>query len=208
MKIENKFQWRSIAALGMALVIVVVLNFTVFNNTIFQRAFNLARSEQSIEEMQQELEEMAAKGEDTSELNNKLKDALGTLWSNSLRASQNTALLEKWSESKVVGFGYGAYAEDCIRNESAPYMYESTLPALIMKLGFVGSCVWVVFILSATVFAIKSFWKERKEKLFLWLGIACSYGLAVQTNPLLFTFAGISMLLYLLLSPQRKLEDK
>ena len=206
-KIENKFQWRSIAALGIALAIIVALNFTVFNNTVFQRAFNLARSEQSIEEMQQELEEMAASGKDTSELSNKIKDALGTIWSNSLRASQNAALLKKWSESKVLGFGYGAYTEDCIRNEAAPYMYESTLPALIMKLGFVGCFIWVAFILSATVFAIKVFWKNDKNKLFLWLGIACSYGLAVQTNPLLFTFAGISMLLYLLLSPQRKLED-
>lgn len=207
-KKPNKQQLRSLAVLGIALVMIVALNFTVFNNTVFERAFNTVRSEQSIEEMQEYANELAANGEDTSEIENKLKDAMGTQQANSLRSQQNGVLLEKWSQSKLVGFGYGSYAEDCIRNEEFPYMYESTLPALIMKIGVVGCIVWLAFILAATITTIKVFWKDDKDKLFLWLGIAISYAMAVQTNPFLFTFTGMSVLLFLLLYAQSKKEGQ
>jgi len=68
-----------------------------------------------------------------------------------------------------------------------------------------------VFICGATVVAACTFRKEKRENLFMWLGIAISYAMAVQTNPFLFTFAGISILLYLLISVQEKydfLEEK
>ncbi len=201
---NKKEQIKSGLALIIALAMIVIINFTVLNNTVFERAFNTVRSEQSVEEMQKLMEELTNLGEDTTNLENKLKDALGTREANSLRAAQNDALLEKWSESKWVGFGYGSYAEDCIRNEKFPYMYESTLPALIMKLGLVGAALWVAFICFATVCAIRLFWKENKSYAFLWLGIALSYAMAVQTNPFLFTFTGMSILLYLLISLQRK----
>ena len=201
---DKKVKIKNLLALIISLVLIVALNFTVFNNTIFERAFNTVRSGQSVEEMQQMIDELNAAGEDTSELQNKLKDALGTQQANSLRAAQNGALIEKWSQSKWFGFGYGSYAEDCIRNEAYPYMYESTLPALIMKIGLIGSLLWVVFICGATVSAVMTFRKEKLGSLFLWLGIALSYGLAVQTNPFLFTFAGMSMLLYLLILVQDK----
>lgn len=201
---DKKMKIKSGLALIIAVLMIVVLNFAVLNNTVFERTFNTVRSEQSVEEMQKLMEELANAGEDITELQNKIKDALGTQEANSLRAAQNGALLGKWSESKWVGFGYGSYVEDCIRNEQFPYMYESTLPALIMKLGLAGATLWIAFIGFATVYAIKTFWKENKSNAFLWLGIALSYAMAVQTNPFLFTFAGMSMLLYLLISLQRK----
>jgi len=207
----NKNRIRSAVALVIALAMIFVLNFAVFNNTIFERAFNTVRSGQSIDSLQQMYDELAAAGEDVSEIENKLKDALGTQAANSLRSAQNSALLEKWSQSKFVGFGYGSYAEDCIRSEKFPYMYESTLPALVMKIGLIGCAMWVVFICGATVVAACTFRKEKRENLFMWLGIAISYAMAVQTNPFLFTFAGISILLYLLISVQEKydfLEEK
>ena len=139
---------------------------------------------------------------------NELKDAVGTHQANAIRAKQNSALLNKWKESKLVGFGYGSYTTECIRHSKYPYMYESTLPALMMKLGIVGCLVWVIFIGGTTIFAVSRFWKEKKENAFYWLGLALSYAMAVQTNPFLFTFAGFSMLLYLLVSVQKKTFPK
>ncbi len=207
----SKARIRNLVTLLISVLLIVVLNFVVFDNTIFERAFNTVRSEQSVEQMQETIDKLEAAGEDTSELKNKLKDALGTQQANSLRTSQNGALTEKWSQSRWLGYGYGAYVEDCIRNETYPYMYESTLPALMMKLGIVGMLMWLIFICGATISAVLTFKKEKKENLFYWLAIALSYAMAVQTNPFLFTFAGISMLLYLLIAVQNKtcfIKDK
>ena len=80
-----------------------------------------------------------------------------------------------------MGFGYGAYAQDCIRNEQYPFMYESTLPALAMKIGIVGLVLWMTFILGVTVWAWFGLGKPCFTDFFWWLGLAFSYALAVQT---------------------------
>ena len=133
---------------------------------------------------------------------NAIKDAVGTQAANQTRAEQNRALVEKWSLSKWIGFGYGAYCENLIRNATAPFMYESTLPALLMKVGIVGGLVWIILIMGATITAFIVFWKKNRMDVFWWLGLALSYAMAVQTNSFLFTFAGFSILLYLLISMQ------
>ncbi len=131
-----------------------------------------------------------------NKLSSQRQDVAGTAEANSLRAKQKSVLLEKWSESKYLGFGYGAYAEDCIRNESFPYMYESLIPALLMKLGLVGMLGWGIFVLALVVFAIKAMWK-KPVAFWCWIGTALAFAMAVQTNPFLFTFAGFSLMLYL-----------
>jgi hypothetical protein len=86
-------------------------------------------------------------------------------------------------------------------------MYESTLPALMLKIGILGLGVWVLFILFVSGRAVSVLRKRDLIRLFLWLATGLSYGLAVQTNPYLFTFAGISVLLYLLISLSDKIND-
>lgn len=204
---QKQQQYRSMIVLPIAVIMIVVLNFSVFNNSIFERAVNTVRSQQSIEKIQEDINQAIINNVDITEANEKLKDALGTQQANNLRSMQNNELLNKWKNSKWFGFGYGSYAENCIRNEQFPYMYESTLPALIMKLGIIGCLMWAVFIFSTTVCAIKMFWKTERNSLFFWLATAFSYALSVQTNPFLFTFAGISVLLYVLLFVQCKIES-
>lgn len=200
---EKRKRLRVGATFVLSLLIIVVLNSTVFNNTIYERALNTVGAYNSIGVLQQELEN-AEDDKTKEELSNKLKDALGTQEANSIRAKQNNALLEKWSENKVFGIGYGGYAEKSIRNEQFPYMYESTLPALLMKIGVLGCLGWLVFIALTTITSIKVSWKGNRLNAFFWLGIALSYAMAVQTNPFLFTFPGITILLYLLIIFQDK----
>jgi hypothetical protein len=77
-------------------------------------------------------------------------------------------------------------------------MYESLIPALLMKLGIVGMLAWGIFVLALVVFAVKAMWKKPLH-FWCWISTALSYAMAVQTNPFLFTFAGFSLMLYLLL---------
>jgi len=141
-------------------------------------------------------EKLAQKLED---LKNQREDAAGTAVSKALREEQDAALLGKWSESKWIGFGYGAYVEDCIRNTAVPFMYESLIPALLLKIGLVGLLGWGVFVAAMVYFAVKALWK-KPIRFWCWVGIGLAYAMAVQTNPFLFTFPGFSIMLYLSLS--------
>lgn len=202
---DRQTRLRGVLLLFLALLVIVILNYSVFGNTIFQRAFNTIRTEESIADLQEQLKEMEDAHLSEEEINNKrneLKDALGTKEANSKRAMQNHALLSKWKQSPLFGFGYGSYTEDCIRSEKFPYMYESTFPALLMKIGLIGCAVWLAFIAAATGTACSVFWKKNRGDVFWWLGMAIAYALAVQTNPLLFTFSGFSILLFLLIACQ------
>ena len=133
------------------------------------------------------------------ELENQREDASNTALSQALREEQDAALLGKWRDSPWLGFGYGAYVEDCIRNVQFPFMYESLIPALLLKIGVIGLLGWGVFVAAMVYFAVKTMWK-KPLKFWCWIGIGLAYAMAVQTNPFLFTFPGLSIMLYLSLS--------
>ena len=78
-------------------------------------------------------------------------------------------------------------------------MYESLIPAMLLKLGLVGLFGWGVFVAAMVYFAVKALWKKPLQ-FWCWIGIGLAYAMAVQTNPFLFTFPGISIMLYLSLS--------
>ena len=214
--LKNKADKKHILSFGLALALLFCLfNFACLNNTVISRALNSARPsslsdiDQQIASLQEQLDSMQSDPsqydsawedlqEQLEDLASQRQDVAGTAEANSLRAMQNEILLNKWSESKWLGFGYGAYAEDCIRNEDHPFMYESLIPALLMKLGLFGMMGWGIFVLALVVFAVKALWKQPR-KFWCWFGTALGFAMAVQTNPFLFTFAGFSLMLYLLL---------
>lgn len=195
-------------------VLFCVFNFGFLKNTVISRTLNSARPD-SIADLDAQIADLQSQlnnpsdpshpeeDDDTisqllKELESRRQDASGTAEANAQRALQNEVLMEKWSGSKLLGYGYGAYAEDCIRNEEVPFMYESLIPAMFMKLGVIGLLGWVIFVLALVFFAVKALWKQP-VKFWCWIGTALAYAMAVQTNPFLFTFAGMSLMLYLLL---------
>lgn len=204
---EKQQKKKSLIVLLIAIVTVASLNYAFFGNTLFTRMQYAIMQPNSTETTQPNDAETTYPNDtdDTTELGKEqTEDQKGTALSMSLRRIQNEALINKWKQSKWIGYGYGAYAEECIRNESFPYMYESTLPALVMKLGLLGCTIWVVFIGSVTVAACTFFWKRNRTDCFIWVAMAVSFAVAVQTNPFLFTFPGFSVLLYLLVDIQEK----
>ena len=132
-------------------------------------------------------------------LKNQKKDANNTAENKNLREEQNAALLRKWRQSKWIGFGYGAYTEECIRSEQFPFMYENLIPSLLLKIGLIGLAGWGVFVAALVYFAIKALWK-KPLKFWCWVGTGLAYAMAVQTNPFLFTFPGFSIMIMLMLT--------
>ena len=185
--------------LVLCLSFVVLSNYLFFNNHVFLRSYSTfsqnngqSQTASAAGDVQHSssLEEIVASADDMRKLE-------GIILSDQTRSQQSVDLLNKWKESKLIGFGYGAYIDKDINNAHNPFMYEMTLPALLMKLGIVGLSAWLIFIVALVVFAARRMWQNRKHYFFLWLGNAISFALAVQTNPLLFTFAGMSILLFI-----------
>lgn len=209
---DTRLRKRVLAFGGACVLLFCLFNFGFLHNTVITRTFSgirisfLSSIDTQIANLQQQLSEIATDAnEDAEELSDQLKwlqeqkqDISGTAEANAQRAQQKDYLLKKWSGSKLLGYGYGAYAEDCIRNETYPYMYENLLPALLMKLGLVGLLCWGMFVVALVVFAVKRLW-NTPVTFWCWIGTALAYAMAVQTNPFLFTFAGMSLMLYLLL---------
>ena len=205
---------RRRAALLFAAVIVLVVGYNslCLGNTVFTRALHHFSAGQSVslqdqyDQLMEQIRQAQAKGLDVEDmrreamkLENQLKDAKGTTLSNDLRSAQKQALLEKWKGSKLLGYGYGAYSEEVIRNEQYPFMYEYMLPAMLMKLGIVGMMGWAVFLAAMVYYAWKKMGRHDAPAFVFWLADAGGVALAVQTNPFLFTFAGISIILWLCL---------
>lgn len=196
------------------LVISVILNYTVFDNMIFSRALNtfvvseeqydnrLDSIQEHVDDTETVVTENSIEPEDLAESENvvdKEKDLMGTLEANQIRAFQKDALIHKWSGSKILGYGYGAYSEECIRHSVYPYIYEYTLPAMLMKLGIIGLSFWFFFVIALIVFAVKSMRKRNRRSFFYWISCSVAFAMSVQTNPFLFTFTGISIIVFLCL---------
>jgi O-antigen ligase len=61
---------------------------------------------------------------------------------NEARLSQIPALVKKIVERPLIGSGFGSYAE-VLRNNERPFMYEVDYLAVVMKLGIVGTILYL-----------------------------------------------------------------
>ena len=122
----------------------------------------------------------------------------GVSQSNIVRLEQMEKLFEKWKESPIIGHGFGSYAEDCIRSTLSPYSYEMQFHALLMKTGIVGVLSLVFLIFTALYVSLKS-WKYHNKNIIAWLFLLIAFGISVQTNPILFSTTGVTIVLIILL---------
>lgn len=77
------------------------------------------------------------------------------------------------------------------------FLYEFTAPALLMKLGIAGSALWLLPLLYAAARALRAAARSGggDQAGFAAAGFV-AFGLAVQSNPFLFSFAGMTALLF------------
>lgn len=120
----------------------------------------------------------------------------GAAVSNTIKLEQISKLLDKWKESPIVGYGYGSYVENYFRSEAAPFSYEMQFFALLMKIGILGLLLWVLFFIIQFICLLKSK-KHEWLHIYAWIFLLISIVICVQTNPLLISFTGMSVLLFI-----------
>lgn len=113
------------------------------------------------------------------------------------RAIQVRLLMDKWKERPWMGFGYGAYLPNHMRNASCPYSYEMLPFALLMKLGIVGLGLLVAAIAGLLLSVIGGVGGLGNKLMFC--GATISFFLAANTNPILYSFVGMTVTLFILL---------
>ena len=154
--------------------------------------------EEIVEEKTANVEMAEEKIGDVSTTENESRDDQGVLESNNVRIEQMQKLFEKWKQSPLIGHGFGSYVEDCIRSEVSPYSYEMQFHALLMKTGILGIAS-LIFLIGAMIYvAIKS-WKQVPYKVIAWFYLLISLGISTQTNPILLSTTGITIVTVLLI---------
>lgn len=129
---------------------------------------------------------------------------IGTVFSDSSaeeRYEQVGPLISAWTDAPLFGKGFGASAS-IVRSEEAPFSYEVTVLALLMKMGAVGLIagallvcgIWLVHALPARTL--------RTRDRAAGLGAAVAFLAAAATNPFLINFVGMSLMSYLFIRIQ------
>lgn len=107
------------------------------------------------------------------------------------RVDQVTPLIDAWLSSPVLGLGLGS-AASVSRSDVAPYLYELTYLALLMKLGVVGVLMFAAIAASLLLRTARSGTRvAHVEASVLAFLLACS------TNPYLLNLVGLSLLTFL-----------
>lgn len=175
----KQYRKNIIILLLAGLITVCLTNITLFDGMIISRMSNTFVIEQPDED---------------GEIND---EAIGTAEANQIRLEQTQKLINKWLESPLFGHGYGYYIKDYFRSEIQPYSYEMLIPALLMKTGILGVAVWAAFVVFIIGYIIKRRLKQPVKagaSLFLIL----SFIVAVQNNPLLMNFNGMTLIVFAL----------
>lgn len=172
-------------------LLILLLNATVFDRMVsvrFLNSFSTSDFSDSLSEEEEEEDELAA------------LDRAGAVISNNIKIEQTKKLLQKWTRRPLFGYGYGSYVKGYLRSYEAPYSYEMQLPALLMKIGIVGVGLLFLVIVAMLWALLRSVKRGGGTvPVFAWLFLLFAFGFTVQTNPLLLTYNGISIVLYLML---------
>lgn len=203
---KNKKNILKIVLLTSGIILLVtILNYLVFSNMVFIRFNNTFVNSYSTNRISSE--------ESTSSYykdENYMLDEKGAIISNDIKINQIGALIGKWKQHPILGNGYGSYAENNIRSKEAPFSYEMTAFSMLMKIGILGMSTWILFLLSLIITLWRCTLKNRVA-FVSWLFIFISFGLAIQTNPLFFSFTGMSIMLFIAIETvnisSQKLED-
>lgn len=118
------------------------------------------------------------------------------------RFDQFTPLVEAWQDRPVFGAGLGSAAA-MSRSDVAPYLYELTYVALLMKLGVVGMLCWIAAML---VLLLRAPMTDRRQACAL--ASAATFLIATGTNPYLLNLVGIGLLTFLAIELDQPLAQR
>lgn len=193
-KIDKRLSLKIVSTVVFMIVLIISSDKIIFDGCVSIRMTNAFVTE----------------SDDEGNLNDDMAqlDKEGAAMSNSIKLVQISKLLDKWKDSPIIGYGYGSYVEGYLRSEEAPFSYEMQFFALLMKIGILGMAVWIVFFIAQFIYILRNS-KKNYEHIISWLFLLISVVICVQTNPLLISFTGMSVILFLsLMTIHIALEEK
>lgn len=113
------------------------------------------------------------------------------------RVSQTGALLSKWWQRPLMGFGYGAFVSDHVRDASRPFLYEMVPFALLMKLGVVGFSLYMISLFGLILSVLYK--KRGSFEGVMFIGAVIAFFIAANTNPILYSFVGMTVVFFILI---------
>ena len=191
-KKNKKYLKHIILSVVLAGIVIILSNIFIFNNIVTIRMENAFVTETQI------IDEEAVEAED-EEARVQTLDKAGAAESNQIKLEQAKRLTQKWLQAPVFGWGYGSYIEDYLRSEEAPFSYEMQFFALLMKIGIAGMAVWAALIIVLVKRMVQKNIKQDFNKMSSWLFLLLAMMICVQTNPLLISFTGMSVVLLIVL---------
>lgn len=189
---NKKYLKHIILSVVLAGIVIILSNIFIFNNIVTIRMENAFVTETQI------IDEEAVEAED-EEARVQTLDKAGAAESNQIKLEQGKRLTQKWLQAPVFGWGYGSYIEDYLRSEEAPFSYEMQFFALLMKIGIAGMAVWAALIIVLVKRMVQKNIKQDFNKMSSWLFLLLAMMICVQTNPLLISFTGMSVVLLIVL---------
>lgn len=189
---NKKILKRVVISCITAVVVVVVSNSVLFNHIFSIRMSNAFVADSTYTEDEYETDE---NGQQDAEDEIEKLDREGAAESNQIKIEQVKMLTEKWLQAPIFGWGYGSYVEDYLRSEEAPFSYEMQAFALLMKIGIVGLGIWGVFFVLQIISMVKNNKDKNVGHMAAWLFMLVAMAVCVQTNPLLISFTGMSVVL-------------
>ena len=114
----------------------------------------------------------------------------------STRKLQMAFLVNSWRDAKFFGKGWGAYVKDFPGSVDSPYSYEAVPFALLMKIGIVGVLMMIIWIVSF-IFRAASLASRRFASVLI--GVLTFLLVGGMTNPYIFNFIGMGVLVFVLL---------
>ena len=110
------------------------------------------------------------------------------------RNIQIPPLLEAWSESPLLGNGFGSHAA-MTRSNDAPFSYEMSILALYMKVGILGAMLSSLYFVYLIVSFIprSELLASRSKELGALFGVVFIFCFAFNTNPYLSNSVGVAI---------------
>lgn len=118
--------------------------------------------------------------------------------SDSERLEQAAPLLDQFLTRPVLGSGFGSYASGVVRSDDAPFSYELTFYALLMKLGIVGTLLLgTIFAMALRCVQAEQLAQTNPSAFVFWTAFTTGLWFSGATNPMVTNFVGMGVIVLL-----------
>lgn len=122
------------------------------------------------------------------------------------RLEQAGPLLDQFLSRPVLGSGFGSYASRVVRSDEAPFSYELTFYALLMKLGIVGALLLgVIFLMALRCVRAEEVAIKKPAEFALWTAFTTGLWFSGATNPMVTNFVGMAVIVLLFIDLRQQL---